>query len=68
MIKGPIPAGWAYLIADNNRGYFDEIMGKIIYRTKTGLVKAKDYRGVLYVGIMLTQDGPKALEFNVRFE
>ena len=26
-----------------------------------------DYRGVLYAGIMLTKDGPKTLEFNVRF-
>ena len=26
-----------------------------------------DYRGVLYAGIMLTSDGPKVLEFNVRF-
>jgi phosphoribosylamine--glycine ligase len=26
-----------------------------------------DYRGVLYAGLMLTRDGPKVLEFNVRF-
>ena len=26
-----------------------------------------DYRGVLYAGLMLTQDGPKLVEFNVRF-
>ena len=26
-----------------------------------------DYRGVLYIGIMLTKSGPKVLEFNVRF-
>ena len=26
-----------------------------------------DYRGVLYAGLMLTADGPKVLEFNVRF-
>ena len=25
------------------------------------------YRGILYVGLMLTPDGPKVLEFNVRF-
>lgn len=26
-----------------------------------------EYRGVLYAGLMLTQEGPKVLEFNVRF-
>ena len=26
-----------------------------------------DYRGLLYVGLMLTEDGPKVLEFNCRF-
>jgi phosphoribosylamine--glycine ligase len=26
-----------------------------------------DYRGVLYAGLMLTEDGPKVLEFNARF-
>jgi phosphoribosylamine--glycine ligase len=26
-----------------------------------------DYRGVLYAGIMVTENGPKVLEFNVRF-
>ena len=26
-----------------------------------------DYRGILYPGLMLTADGPKVLEFNVRF-
>ena len=26
-----------------------------------------EYRGVLYVGLMLTTDGPKVVEFNVRF-
>ncbi len=45
-----------------------EIMEKIIYRAIDGLVKEGiDYRGVLYAGVMLTKDGPKTLEFNVRF-
>lgn len=29
--------------------------------------KGIDYRGVLYAGLMITSDGPKVLEFNVRF-
>lgn len=30
-------------------------------------VRGIDYRGVLYAGLMVTEDGPKVLEFNVRF-
>ena len=26
-----------------------------------------DYRGVLYAGLMFTPDGPKLVEYNVRF-
>ena len=49
-------------------GVLVEVMEKIVYRTIDGLVKEGiDYRGILYAGIMLTKDGPKALEFNVRF-
>jgi phosphoribosylamine--glycine ligase len=47
---------------------FAEILGKVIYRTIDGLAKEGImYRGVLYAGIMLTKEGPKTLEFNVRF-
>jgi phosphoribosylamine--glycine ligase len=47
---------------------FLDILNKVIYPTIDGLVKEGiDYRGVLYAGIMLTKEGPKTLEFNVRF-
>ena len=47
---------------------FKEILDKIVYRTVHGLVEEGiDYKGVLYAGIMLTKQGPKTLEFNVRF-
>lgn len=47
---------------------FKEILDKVIYRIIDGLAKEGiDYRGVLYAGIMLSKDGPKVLEFNVRF-
>jgi phosphoribosylamine--glycine ligase len=46
----------------------NEVAEKIIYRTIEGLAKEGiEYRGVLYAGIMITKDGPKTLEFNVRF-
>lgn len=49
-------------------GLFKEIMDEIIYPTIDGLVKdGIDYRGVLYAGIMITKQGPKVLEYNVRF-
>jgi len=40
----------------------------IIEPTLRGLVAdGIDYRGTLYIGIMLTAEGPKVVEFNVRF-
>ena len=47
---------------------FKEILDKIVYRIIDGLAKEGIvYRGVLYAGVMLTKDGPRNLEFNVRF-
>lgn len=44
------------------------IENEILSRFREGLIREKlDYRGVIYVGIMLTPDGPRVLEFNVRF-
>jgi phosphoribosylamine---glycine ligase len=41
-----------------------EIVGPVLY----GLIlEGSPYRGVLYCGLMLTADGPKVIEFNVRF-
>jgi len=47
---------------------FREILDRVVYRTIDGLVREGiNYKGVLYAGIMLTKQGPKVLEFNVRF-
>jgi phosphoribosylamine--glycine ligase len=43
-------------------------MTRILERTVAALVsEGIDYRGVLYGGFILTQDGPKVLEYNARF-
>jgi phosphoribosylamine--glycine ligase len=45
-----------------------EVEARILVPTLHALNREKiDYRGVLYAGLMLTSDGPKVLEFNVRF-
>ncbi len=68
--KGPNTGGMgAYSPAPIvTRPIFREILEKIVYRTIDGLMKEGiTYKGVLYAGVMLTPEGPKALEFNVRF-
>lgn len=45
-----------------------EIMEKCVEPTLAHLCSLGiDYRGVLYAGVMLTPEGPKILEYNVRF-
>ncbi len=44
------------------------VMAEIITPTVTAMAaEGRPYRGVLYAGLMLTPDGPKLLEYNVRF-
>ncbi|MHB8681477.1 MAG: phosphoribosylamine--glycine ligase [Acidimicrobiales bacterium] len=50
----------------------DRIVDRVLDESVEPLVAALrrrgiDYRGVLYAGLMLTVDGPKVLEYNVRF-
>jgi phosphoribosylamine---glycine ligase len=46
----------------------DRILDEIVRPVLHGLiVEGSPYRGVLYCGLMLTADGPKVIEFNVRF-
>jgi phosphoribosylamine--glycine ligase len=45
-----------------------DIKGRFIEPTLNALSRRGiDYRGVLYAGLMLTSEGPKLVEFNVRF-
>jgi len=46
----------------------DELMDLAVHPTVEELKKRGiDYRGVLFAGFMMTKDGPKLLEYNVRF-
>jgi phosphoribosylamine--glycine ligase len=46
----------------------EDIEKNIVQRTIEGLNKDNlDYKGVIYIGLMITESGPKVLEYNVRF-
>ena len=45
-----------------------EVDERIIRRTIEAMAaEGKPYKGVLYAGLMITQDGPELIEYNVRF-
>jgi phosphoribosylamine--glycine ligase len=45
-----------------------EVLARAVEPTLAALrSRGIDYRGILYAGLMLTADGPKVVEFNVRF-
>ena len=67
--KGPNTGGMGAVcplsdVTDETMKQFDE---RILKPTLKGLVEEKmDYRGFIFFGLMITKDGPKALEYNVR--
>jgi phosphoribosylamine---glycine ligase len=41
---------------------------EILFPTLKGIQEEKmDYKGILFIGLMITKEGPKVLEYNVRF-
>lgn len=45
-----------------------QVMAEIVAPLAKGMAdEGTPYRGILYVGLMLTADGPKVIEFNCRF-
>ena len=52
------------LTPDISRRVCDEIVSPVLAGMEH---EGHPYRGFLYVGLMLTADGPKVIEFNVRF-
>jgi phosphoribosylamine--glycine ligase len=68
--SGPNTGGMgAYApMASMSEELVEEVMTRIIAPTADELHKRDiDFRGVLYAGVMLTSEGPKLLEYNVRF-
>lgn len=54
----------AFALSDELRG---RIVDEVIDPTVRGMAEeGQEYRGILYAGLMLTDDGPKVLEFNCR--
>ncbi|MEQ9637992.1 MAG: phosphoribosylamine--glycine ligase [Devosia marina] len=51
-----------------SREIYDETMARIVEPTVRGMVqRGTPYAGVLYAGLMLTEAGPKLVEYNARF-
>ena len=68
--EGPNTGGVGCFSPNNlfNKELENRIGEEILSRIETGLVKENiDYSGVIFIGLMITKDGPKVLEFNVRF-
>lgn len=68
--QGPNTGGMgAYAPApDADHGLLEAIRQTVLQPAIDGMVvRGTPYVGVLYAGMMLTADGPKALEFNCRF-
>ena len=68
--KGPNTGGMgayspAYIVDQDT---IDEIMSEIIVPTLAGMhARGTPFKGILFAGLMLCADGPKLIEYNVRF-
>jgi len=67
--KGPNTGGMgAYSPAFVSPSLYKKIMKRIIIPTLKGMKKeGREFKGVLYAGLMIERGEPKVLEFNVRF-
>ena len=47
----------------------EEVCGKYIYQATVDAMKAegRPFKGIIFFGLMLTEEGPKVLEYNARF-
>lgn len=67
--RGPNTGGMgAYSPVPHLEKWLPEIEKRVLLPVAEGLVsEGTPYQGVLYAGLMLTENGPKVIEFNVRF-
>jgi phosphoribosylamine--glycine ligase len=68
--KGPNTGGMGAISPSPfiNKELFFKIMETIVFPTVARMLEEKrKFKGVLYVGLMLTDKGPKVLEYNCRF-
>ncbi len=68
--KGPNTGGMGAIspAPQITKDLFNQIMKTIIQPTVAGLkFENKEFKGLLYAGLMITRDGPRVLEFNARF-
>jgi phosphoribosylamine--glycine ligase len=68
--RGPNTGGMGAFtpVPSLDRATHERIMRTIVEPTLAAVAReAAPYRGVLFVGLMLTADGPKVIEYNARF-
>ena len=68
--KGPNTGGMGAISPSPfiDKELFSEIMETVVFSTVTRMLEeGRKYSGVLYIGLMLTEEGPKVLEYNCRF-
>ena len=68
--KGPNTGGMGAISPSPfiDQKMFDDIVNSVVFPTITRMLEeGRKFKGVLYVGLMLTEDGPKVLEYNCRF-
>jgi phosphoribosylamine---glycine ligase len=68
--RGPNTGGMGSIcpVPRANRAVMERIMREVVDPAYVALQRESlDYTGILYFGLMMTAEGPKVLEFNVRF-
>jgi phosphoribosylamine--glycine ligase len=68
--KGPNTGGMGAISPSPfvDQDLFNDTVKTIVFPTITRMLEeGRKYKGVLYVGLILTEQGPKVLEFNCRF-